>query len=179
MANGFGTISRVWLLWIISELAWRKGDSRVAYFDVAVSLDGETWTNVLENAESSGTTDALESYLFPLSDAQFVRITGHGTSSNAWNVISEVELNLEPADYTALGDVSGNGEISALDAAIALQYTVGNEELTGDALIAADVSGNGSVSALDASLILQYVTEIITCFPATSACDTSAGESDL
>ena len=74
----------------------------------------------------------------------------------------------------APGDVSGNGSITALDAALTLQHTVG-EQLEGQALDAADVSGNGSVSALDASLILQYAAQLITCFPVSPGCSLPPG----
>ena len=159
-------------------IAWRRGDSRVAYFDVSVSMDGEQWVYVLEDIESSGVTDLVEFYSFTPAEAQYVRITGHGTSSNAWNVISEVDLNMDanpqPPSYT-LGDVTKDGTISALDASLALQYTVGTEDLGDDAFAAADVSGDGTVSALDASLILQYVTDLILCFPVASQCNSPGG----
>ncbi|MBC8234652.1 hypothetical protein H8E77_34345, partial [bacterium] len=66
------------------------------------------------------------------------------------------------------GDVSGNEEITAYDAALILQVVVGilslgdTEYLT---LERADVTGNGSVSALDAALVLQYTVGLITEFP--------------
>lgn len=68
------------------------------------------------------------------------------------------------------GDVTENGDVSALDASQLLQHISGLITLEGTALINADVSGNGSVSTLDASLILQYVSGLITCFPAESGC---------
>lgn len=152
-------------------IAWRRGDTRVAYFDVAVSLDGENWSFALENAESSGVTDQFEYYSFDSAEAKYVRIIGHGTTSNAWNVIGEVDLNMEASTQPVIGDVTNDGSISALDASLALQHTVGSETLSDEALFAADVSGDGSVSALDASLILQYVASLISCFPSVTDCD--------
>ena len=143
----------------------------MATFDITVSLDGENWTHAMENAESSGITDNIEYYTFDAVAAKYVKITGYGTSSNAWNMISEVDLSLEPVLETQLGDVTNDGTISALDASLALQYTVGSENLSAEAILAADVSGNGDVSALDASLILQYVADLIGCFPGVVGCD--------
>jgi hypothetical protein len=62
------------------------------------------------------------------------------------------------------GDVSGNGTVSAYDAAMVLQYVVGLITLTDTQIEAADVSKNGTVSAYDAALILQYVLGLITSF---------------
>jgi len=69
------------------------------------------------------------------------------------------------------GDVSGDGAVSAYDAALVLQYVVGiiNKfpvEMMGILVCnPGDVSGNGTVSAYDAALILQYVVKIIDKFP--------------
>jgi len=64
------------------------------------------------------------------------------------------------------GDLSGNGESTAYDAALILQSVVGLEDLTPARISAADTSGNGNVSALDAALILQYSVGLISEYPA-------------
>ena len=157
-------------------IAWIRGDRLTANFDVSVSLDAENWTVVIEDGVSTGTTLSHEYYNFTPSSAKYIRVTGQGTSRNAWNRISEVDLKMEAVDGgVELGDVTNDGSISALDASLALQHTVGTQTLTGDELIAADVSGNGDVSALDASLILQYVADLISCFPGIPGC-TTAGD---
>jgi len=63
------------------------------------------------------------------------------------------------------GDVSDNGEVTAYDAALVLQYVVGSKNLSEPQLKAADVTNDGTVSALDAALILQYSVGLITKFP--------------
>ena len=63
-----------------------------------------------------------------------------------------------------LGDVSGNGRVTAFDAALVLRSTVGLIVIS-DTLIA-DVSGDGTISAFDASLMLRFVVGKITVFPA-------------
>ncbi len=150
-------------------LAWARGDSRVAFFDVSLSSDGSNWVVVAENMESSGVSSELETYNITPSEAKHVRIVGHGTSSNAWNMISEASLGFDPLTAHVVGDVTGNGTVSASDASIILEHTVGYIELDGQAFIAGDVTGNGNLSALDASLVLQYITGIIDCFPAADS----------
>jgi hypothetical protein len=68
--------------------------------------------------------------------------------------------------FLSLGDVSQNGVISSYDAALILQYLVGNTDLDAAQLWNADVSGYEGVSAYDASLIQQYMVGLIDIFPA-------------
>ncbi|MFY8000553.1 MAG: cohesin domain-containing protein, partial [Candidatus Kapaibacteriota bacterium] len=63
------------------------------------------------------------------------------------------------------GDVSQNGTISALDAALIARHVDGSAILTGVPLRAADVSGNREVTAFDAALIAQFVDGSRTSFP--------------
>lgn len=60
-----------------------------------------------------------------------------------------------------MGDVNGDGVITAEDAALILRYVVGLDTLTSEALLQADVDGDGAVTAADASKILQYVVGFI------------------
>jgi len=55
----------------------------------------------------------------------------------------------------SLGDVDGDGEISASDARLALRASVGLEDLSDSEVKAADVDGDGSISSADARLILR------------------------
>lgn len=62
----------------------------------------------------------------------------------------------DPADAKILlGDVNGDGKLSAIDARWALQYSAGNRELTETQIAAADANGDGKISAIDARWILQ------------------------
>jgi len=60
-----------------------------------------------------------------------------------------------------LGDVTGNGDISAYDASLAAQHAIGLVNLTADEVLRADVTQNSDVSAYDASLIAQYAIGLI------------------
>ena len=75
-------------------------------------------------------------------------------------------VNTTP-DY---GDVSGNGEVTAYDAALVLQRVVGliapdDENFPYLTLATADVTGDGTISALDAAYILKYSVKLIDQFP--------------
>ncbi|MCX7001586.1 MAG: right-handed parallel beta-helix repeat-containing protein, partial [Candidatus Sumerlaeota bacterium] len=70
---------------------------------------------------------------------------------------------------SSYGDISGDGQVSAYDAALAGQGSVGLLTLTQEQEQQADVSGDGAVSAYDAALIAQYAVGLIAKFPADSA----------
>lgn len=54
-----------------------------------------------------------------------------------------------------LGDVDGDGKVTAADARLVLRAAVGLEILTGDALKAADINKDGKITAADARLVLR------------------------
>jgi hypothetical protein len=68
------------------------------------------------------------------------------------------------------GDVTGNGDVTALDAARILEFAVGqitipNAQYPNFTVSVADVSGNGSISSYDAALIFQYCVGMLPSFP--------------
>jgi hypothetical protein len=83
-------------------IAWFRGDTRKASFEVHLSNDTHGWEKVFEG-KSSGTTVEREQYGFAQTRARYVRIFGLGNSSNAWNSITVVELygeQVNPVDST-------------------------------------------------------------------------------
>jgi len=87
-------------------------------------------------------------------------------SDNAINVAKMIPIYLNETNY---GDVSGDGTISALDAAMILQHIVGIIMLSDEAQALADVNNDGIITAFDASLILQRVVGLIEHFPIEEA----------
>ncbi|NLR62768.1 T9SS type A sorting domain-containing protein [Chitinophaga varians] len=79
------------------DIAFYKGDSRKAKFDILVSSNGTSWTTVAANKVSSGTSTAFESFNFTAVTAKYVRITGHGNDVNAWNSYTEVKVKTQAA----------------------------------------------------------------------------------
>lgn len=63
-----------------------------------------------------------------------------------------------------LGDVNDNGQITAVDALMALQATTGKLKLTAAQKFAADVNKDGKVGSIDALQIMQFVSGRITSF---------------
>ena len=60
---------------------------------------------------------------------------------------------------TVMGDMDGDGLISAIDARIALKYSVEDYELSYIKILAGDINGDGEVTAIDARRILQLSVE--------------------
>lgn len=69
------------------------------------------------------------------------------------------------ADAYGLGNVDGEGDITANDALLALQAATNKVALSTAQMLAADVDSKDSVTANDALLILQYATRKIDQFP--------------
>ena len=87
-----------------------------------------------------------------------------------YEAVSIGEIEIPPVCGVILrnfifGDVDGNGEIQAFDAALALQYSAELIEFEEWQILAGDVDGNGIVQAYDAALILQYSAGLIDEFP--------------
>ncbi len=56
-----------------------------------------------------------------------------------------------------LGDVNGDGSVTAIDARLVLQYVAGLREFTAKEQEAADMNADGNITAVDARIILQIV----------------------
>lgn len=69
--------------------------------------------------------------------------------------------NIEPK---MLGDVNGDGKVSAADAAMVLRYCVKLIPLNSRQITAANVSGDTLVNAQDAACILRYCVKLILSF---------------
>ncbi len=76
------------------QIAFHKGDQRVAYFDIQVALSRGSWSTLLPGGASSGTTTALQRFELADQSVRYVRIVGRGNSINDWNSLTEVVLNL-------------------------------------------------------------------------------------
>ena len=91
------------------KIAFFKGDERTAYFYVETSTDNSNWVSVFENGESSGVSESLESFNIGDSSAHYVRISGNGTNTEAWNSYSEIQL------YGCSADSAGSGNTPNTD----------------------------------------------------------------
>lgn len=80
------------------------------------------------------------------------------TTDKALKKVASFKYGEKP-EYT-LGDVNGDGKVTAYDASLILQHTANLVDLTGVA--AADVNKDGKITAYDASMILQYTAGLVT-----------------
>ncbi len=76
-------------------IATYQGNSRQAIFAIQTSDDNVTWVTAFDG-HSSGHSTALEIFPLPGISARYVRLLGHGNTSNAWNSFTEVEIRGQP-----------------------------------------------------------------------------------
>ncbi|HEU5342537.1 chitobiase/beta-hexosaminidase C-terminal domain-containing protein [Edaphobacter sp.] len=75
------------------KIAWYLGNTRSTWFDVDTSTDGTNWTTALSGVNSSGTSNALETYTFSSGvTARYVRYVCYGTNIDNVNAISETQI---------------------------------------------------------------------------------------
>lgn len=68
-------------------------------------------------------------------------------------------------DNYLLGDIDGNGTITAADSRLVLRYSSSLETFTNKQIALADVDGNAQITAADARYILQYSSRLISKMP--------------
>ena len=73
------------------EIAWYRGNIRQSDFVIAVSSDGNSFTNVF-SGRSSGTTLNPENYNFADVDARYVRITVNGNTENTYASMTDINV---------------------------------------------------------------------------------------
>jgi hypothetical protein len=117
-----------------------NGNARQAIFDVQVSDDGTSWTNVLTNVYSSGTTDQEEAYVFTEVSARYVRYLGHMNTVNAWNSVTEFcvlapnpeDVALEGESLEVLGSSGDNAHVDNHSGASGGQVYIMDSNQVGD-----------------------------------------------
>ena len=77
------------------ELATYNGTTRVYTYDILLGNDGVNWDQTVAGIKTSGQTDQLEKFEIPPRDAKFVRIVGHGNTTNDWVHIVEARINIK------------------------------------------------------------------------------------
>ncbi|MCL1822666.1 MAG: dockerin type I repeat-containing protein [Oscillospiraceae bacterium] len=93
-----------------------------------------------------------------ISSGNITDIEGTLAAYNAYNALNTALNPPEPEkpDFL-LGDVDGDGKVTATDALWILQYVVGSREFDEDQEAAADVNEDGEINATDALWVLQLV----------------------
>lgn len=103
-ASGIGQwikfdIGREVEVWAV-DIAYYLGDQRIAYFDIELSSDDQSFTKVLTGGESSGMTNEMERYTFTSANARYVRLICNSNSAGGenWNSITEVRIRFKSTD---------------------------------------------------------------------------------
>src|SRR2546427_485339 len=146
------------------DIAWYVGDTRIAYFDIQVSLDTVTWTKVF-SGQSSGQTVQLESYAFPTAAGRYVRIVGHGNSTSAWNSITEVAILDPPVPAlppVPVATVTVSPTTATLQVGAAAQLTASTTDSAGNPLTGPTVTWTTSNSAVGTVSESGLVTGVAT-----------------
>lgn len=84
------------------KLAFAKGNERVYTFDILVSETGTegSWKTLLKAAKNTGKQLEMEVFEFKAAQARYIRIVGHGNSSEKfpeWCNITEADFDPESA----------------------------------------------------------------------------------
>uniref|UniRef100_UPI003FF0C373 alpha-amylase family glycosyl hydrolase n=1 Tax=Ruminococcus bromii TaxID=40518 RepID=UPI003FF0C373 len=66
----------------------------------------------------------------------------------------------EPSGNAVYGEVSGDGDITVVDATLVQKHVVQLETLSADKQILADVNGDNTISVVDATLIQKYIVQL-------------------
>ncbi|MEM1096180.1 MAG: putative Ig domain-containing protein [Bacteroidota bacterium] len=139
----------------------------------AADADGDALTYTL--TEGPGTLDATGRFTWTpglsAGDASFTIAVS--ASDGQASATTRATLSVTRG-AVAYGDVSGNGQVGADDAALILLAVTTNTTPDIATALRADVSGNGQVTAYDAALVLQYLVGLIDCFPAAEGCAIAA-----
>ncbi|MCZ8520350.1 discoidin domain-containing protein [Paenibacillus mucilaginosus] len=90
------------------KVAFLNGDTRTSTFDIQTSADNVTFKTVRSNVKSQ-LSAGLQTFDFPDVEAvRYVRLVGHGNSSNLWNSYTEVEVYGDAASRTvSVSDSAG------------------------------------------------------------------------
>lgn len=149
-------------------------NDRAYRYVVEGSTDGISYSTLVDRSNNTE-EGALLSNTFSPASARYVRLSVSSAHNYTGEWVSIVEFRLFNTDGTSpevvWGDATGDGQLSALDASLMLQHSVGLITFDADQLSLTDVSGNGEVSPFDASLVLQRVVELIDCLPVEPGCD--------
>ncbi len=137
----------------------------IAYYKGCIKLR-ENFDAFSDGTHASG--DAMEKLDVPAGMIGY-SLDNLADAQGQWsNVLVYFNGNGEEAEVTLpggsgsglLGDVDGDGKVSAKDALVILRYTINLAKLDDNQLKLADVDGDGKVSAKDSMLIQRYTINL-------------------
>ena len=137
-----------------------QGGSLIGYLDACKEAE---ITTKLDN--SGANRPVLTDGLIPVM---------YNTFNSKW-IKASTENDIVTVTCTALGDVNGDGKVSALDGRKIRQYGIFAIEFTDEQVACADVDGNGLVELNDYQIITSYLTGQIETFPKGEPLSTVTG----
>ena len=126
-------------------------DASSSKLNYTITSDSLIYINQTSSTEGNVTFDTV----YPSSVADSVILLTGGS-------LTEPKLLAKVDAQGKMGDVTGDGDINASDAAIILRYTVDLEQLDAQQMSLADVTKDGDVNASDAAKILRFVVGLDT-----------------
>lgn len=134
-----------------------SGSSRGAHAICLIGYDDSK--NAFKFINSWGTDWGIDGYGWISYDlVNSSDVNGHGAGRGFTLIIPSTD------DYI-LGDINGDGNVSAVDSQMVLRYSSGEMTLTDNQFVIGDVNGDAQVTAVDSRYILQHVAGTITQFP--------------
>lgn len=77
------------------------------------------------------------------------------------SLVSQIKETIEKIKSSfVMGDLNGDGQVSAIDVRFALKYVAGIQEFSKAEFLAGDMDENGEITAVDARLIMQKALEL-------------------
>ncbi len=124
-----------------AALAFWQDDKRKTYFDLEVSEDGEEWEQVY-SGKSNGKSEQPSAYTLQNQTARFVRLCGHGNTSNNWTSVLSAEIYPanEDGSITMPEIIARGKEIVTVDGEI---VDVANEDISLDGVSWVQLEGTG------------------------------------
>lgn len=131
------------------DIAFFVGNLRSAFFDIETSIDATNWTPAYTGSSSGSTLD-LERYDIVDVQARYVRIIGHGNTSNLWNSITEVDIDAFSLSVSASSFQAPNAPANTLDNDLATRWSA---QGLGESIVF-DFGSNRFISSLGVAFFL-------------------------
>jgi chitodextrinase len=158
------------------DIAFFKGNERSGIFDIEISTDGTNAVQVFSGS-SSGTTLQLENFDFTDTTGRFVTIIGYGNSANAWNSITELQINTTTGGDTQAPSVpTGLTSSNVTTSTVDLDWNPSTDNI-GVTSYNIYINGANPINVTGTSVTVSGLTENTSYTFTVSAADAASNES--
>lgn len=134
-------------------VAYYKGNERRSGFRLESSIDGETFTEILEESQTGGETTAIEQFAVDPVEARYLRLVGLGNEASEWNSLLEVQaFGCGSGEIASTGDgseVALEDKISAYGLRTDLPPSENFDLTRWKITLPVDRDGNGKVDEIE------------------------------